>query len=56
MKFDKIIKNPIFRKALGYMGIAIAGVAAMANELSDQKKKKEFEELKEAVSELQKNK
>ena len=44
------------KESTTYMGIAIAGVAAMANALSDQKKEKEFEELKEAVSELQKNK
>lgn len=56
MKFGEIIKNPIFQKGLGYMGVAIAGVAAMANALSDQKREKEFKELKEAVSELQKNK
>ena len=56
MKFGEIVKNPIFQKGLGYVGVVVAGVAAISNALSDQKKEKEFKELKEAVSELQKNK
>ena len=56
MNFKDFINNPILKKGLGYAGVVVAGVAAISNALSDQKKEKEFKELKEAVSELQKNK
>lgn len=55
MKLD-IIKNPVFKKGLGIISVAFAGIAAVSSALSDQKREQEFEELKKTVSELSKNK
>ena len=55
MKLD-IIKNPAFKKGLGIISVAFAGIAAVSSALSDLKKDKEFEEMKKIVSELSKNK
>ena len=62
MKLD-IIKNPAFKKALGIISVAFAGIAAVSSALSDlkkeqenEKKDKEFEEMKKKISELSKNK
>ena len=55
MKLD-IIKNPAFKKGLGIISVAFAGIAAVSSALSDQKREQEFEELKKTVSELSKNK
>lgn len=41
-------------KVLGYLGAGIAAFGAFSNALSEQKKAKEFEELKKQVAELQK--
>lgn len=41
-------------KALGYFGAGISALAAFSNALSEQKKAKEFEDLKKQVAELQK--
>lgn len=53
MKND-IFKSPAFKKILGVASIAVAGVVGVVNALSDQKKEKEFEEMKQDVSELKK--
>lgn len=53
MKFNDIVKSPILKKGLGIAGVVVAGIAAMSNAISDQKREQEFEELKEAVKELQ---
>lgn len=53
MKVNDIIKNPILKKSLGIAGVVVAGIAAMSNAMSDQKREQEIEELKEAVKELQ---
>ena len=55
MKLD-IIKNPAFKKGLGIISVAFAGITAVSSALSDKKRDQEFEELKKAVSELSKNK
>ena len=48
------IKNPGFQKGLGIAAAIFAGIGAVSSALSDQKKEREFEELKKTVSELQK--
>ncbi len=53
MKLD-VFKNPAVKKGLGVASVIFAGVAAISNALSDQKKDKEFEDMKKAISELQK--
>lgn len=54
MNFKGIINSPILKTVGKYAGVVVTGVLAIAGALSDQKKEKEFEELKKAVSELQK--
>ena len=51
-----IIKNPAFKKGLGIIAVAYAGIAAVSSALSDQKREQEFEALQKTVSELSKNK
>ena len=46
--------NPGFQKGLGIAAAIFAGLGAISSTLSDQKKEREFEELKKTVSELQK--
>lgn len=53
MKINDVIQNPILKKSLGIAGVVVAGIAAMSNAMSEQKREQEFEELKEAVKELQ---
>lgn len=48
-----VFKNPAFKKGLGIVSVAIAGVAAISEALSNQKKEQEFEAMKKAISELQ---
>ena len=54
MKFNDIINNPGLKKGLGIASVIFAGVAAISNAVADQKKEQEFEDLKKAVSDLQK--
>lgn len=54
MNFKDIINSPILKTVGKYAGVAITAVVAVSGALSDQKKEKEFEELKKTVSELQK--
>ena len=49
-----IIKSPTVKKVMGIVSVVIAGVVAVDNALSEQKKDKEFEDMKNAISELQK--
>lgn len=53
MKLD-VLNNPALKKGLGIASVAVAGIVAVSNALSSQKKEQEFEDLKKAVSELQK--
>ena len=53
MKLDQIFKNPSLQKGLGVASALFMGVVAVSNALSDQKKEKEFEEMKKAISKLQ---
>ena len=50
----KFIGNPIFKKGLGVASIVVSGVTAVIGALADQRKAREFEEIKRVVSELQK--
>ena len=49
-----IIKSPTAKKVMDILSVVIAGVVAVDNALSEQKKDKEFEDMKNAISELQK--
>lgn len=51
MKFD--LNNPGLKKGLGIASVVFAGLMAVANALSDQKREQEFEEMKKTLSELQ---
>lgn len=51
MKFK--LENETVKKVLGFVPVAVAGVVAVFNALSEQKQAQEFEALKKAVSELQ---
>ena len=53
MKFKDVINNPGLKKGHGIASVIFAGVAAISNALTDQKKEQEFEDLKKAVSDLQ---
>lgn len=52
---NNLFNNPALRKAIGIGSAIFAGMAAISGALADQRQKQEFEELKEKVSELQKN-
>lgn len=54
MNLKDIINKPGLKKGMGLVMVAFAGISAVASALSDQKKEQEFEDLKKAVSELQK--
>lgn len=54
MNFKGIINSPILKTVGKYAGVVVTGVLAITGALADQKKEKEFEELKKTVSELQK--
>lgn len=47
------LDNPMLKKALSIASVALAGIVAVANALSDQQKEREFEDMKKAISELQ---
>ena len=47
------LNNPVLGKVLGIVSVAAAGVVAVVGALSDQKKSREFEDMKKTVSELQ---
>lgn len=49
MKFN----NSAFQKAFGIGSIIVAGVVAVANAIAEQKKEKEFEDMKKAIADLQ---
>lgn len=51
MKFK--VNNSTIQKVLSVATVVIAGIAAVGNTLTEQKKEKEFEEMKKAISELQ---
>lgn len=51
MKFD--IDSPILKKVFAIGSIVVAGVMAVSEAIESQKKEKEFEELKQKVSELE---
>lgn len=51
MKFE--INTSTVKKVLSVATAVVAGIAAVGNTLAEQKKEKEFEEMKKAISELQ---
>ncbi len=53
MKFKDIINSPVLKTVGKYAGLAATAVIAVSGALADQKKEKEFEELKKKVDELQ---
>ena len=54
MKFKDFINSPALKTVGKYAGLAVTAVVAVSGALADQKKEKEFEELKKTVADLQK--
>lgn len=54
MKFNNIVNNPILKKGAGIASIVVAGIVAITNAISDQKREEEFDALKKTVEQLQK--
>lgn len=54
MKFKDIINSPILKTVGKYAGVAVTAVVAVSSALADQKREKEFEDLKKTVADLQK--
>lgn len=50
MKID--INNPIIKNVLKWGGVAVAGVIAVANAISDQQKEAELKEMKDFIKTL----
>ena len=53
MKFKEFIESEGLKKGLGIASALVMAGVTFASSLSDQKKAKEFEDLKKAVAELQ---
>lgn len=53
MKILENIKNVKPKDLMGIGMAIVAGVVAVSNSISDQKKAQEFEDMKKALSELQ---
>lgn len=49
------LNGDVVKKVIGIASVAVAGIMAVTNALSDQKKQQEFEDLKKAVADLQNN-
>ena len=49
----EFINNPIVRKGFGIVSVIFTGISAVSGVLSEQKKNKEFEEMKKTLNELQ---
>ena len=49
----EFINNPIVRKGLGIVSVIFTGISAVSGVLSEQKKNKEFEEMKKTLNEPQ---
>lgn len=54
MKIKDVFNSPILKSVAKYAGVAVAGIAAVSGALSDQKREREFEDLKKQVADLQK--
>ena len=48
----KKLSGDSVKKIIGVAGVVVAGVSAVLGALSDQKKEREFEDLKKTVAEL----
>ena len=55
MKINNLIKNPVFKKGIGIASAVIAGIIAMSDTITEQKRDEEFEEMKKQIEELQKS-
>lgn len=53
MKFKEFIESDGLKKGLGIASAIVMGVVTVANTLAEQKKAREFDEMKKAISELQ---
>lgn len=54
MKAKDFVNNPLFKKGLGIAGAVMMGIVTMSDALANQRKEREYEEMKKIVSELQK--
>lgn len=54
MRINNLIKSPVFKKGIGIASAVIAGVIAMSDTITEQKRDDEFEEMKKQIAELQK--
>lgn len=55
-KFKDFINNPVTKKVVSGLGIAVAGGVAVLNAISEQKKEAEYNEIKEFYKELKSQK
>jgi hypothetical protein len=53
MKFMEFVKSEKFGKITSVVSIVAAGIGAVISAIADQKKEREFEEMKKAIAELQ---
>lgn len=49
----EFLNDPKLKKAVNVAAALVAGLVAVSNAFADQKKEREFEELKKAVADLQ---
>ena len=54
MKVKDFVNNPLFKKGLSIAGAIMMGIITMSDALANQKKEREYEEMKKIVSELRK--
>ena len=55
MRINNLIKSPVFKKGIGIASAVIAGIIAMSDTITEQKRDEEFEEMKKQIKELQKS-
>lgn len=55
MKKPDFIKNLDSKTVIGVAGAVVAAVVTFVGSMSDQKRDKEFEEMKKSIAELKKN-
>ena len=55
-KFKDFFNNPVTKKVVSGLGIAVAGGVAVLNAISEQKKEAEYNEMREFYKELKNQK
>lgn len=55
-KLTNFLNNPVTKKVVSGLGVAVAGGVAVLNAISDQKKEAEYNEMKEFYKELKSQK